>query len=175
MYRNRPITRLRRLASTCVVLATVAILCADARAWAADDWDAVTPNDLDLAAFRGLPSSAVIYRTTADDAVNLQKGSIRLSSKSHIVDQLPIRSVTTYVIDGVTPLAAPSDRIRPHSRRGRGHRASRASSREDNRENDSARASRGRVFIQPWSFSNMRKCPRDVCSYQEPTSDAAAL
>jgi O-glycosyl hydrolase len=91
------------------------------------NWDTVTPNDLDLAAFSGLPSSAVVYRTTADDAVNLQKGSVRLSSKSHIVDQLPIRSVTTYVVDGVMPLAVPSSNsVRPHSRRGRGYRATRS-------------------------------------------------
>ncbi len=37
--------------------------------------------------------------------MNLKEGSIKLSSKKHIVDQLPVRSITTYVIDGVTPLS----------------------------------------------------------------------
>jgi O-glycosyl hydrolase len=86
------------------------------------NWDTVTSNDLDLGAFRGLPSLLVVYRTTPDEVVNLQKGSIPLSSKSHIVDQLPVRSITTYVIDGVMPLTvSSSDSIRPHSRPGRGY------------------------------------------------------
>ena len=67
------------------------------------NWDAVTPNDLDLSAFGGIPGSATVYRTTADEAVNLQKKSIVIS-KGRLVDRLPVRSVTTYVIDGVTPL-----------------------------------------------------------------------
>lgn len=72
------------------------------------NWDAATSNDLDLNAFGGLPSSAAVYRTTADESVNLQEGKITLSSKGHLLDQLPIRSVTTYVIDGVSPLPAPA-------------------------------------------------------------------
>jgi O-glycosyl hydrolase len=76
------------------------------------NWDTATANDLDLGAFGGLPPSVAIYRTTADEAINLQKASISLSSKSHIVDSLPARSVTTYVVDGVSPLAvAPSSNI----------------------------------------------------------------
>ena len=67
------------------------------------NWDAATSNDLDLGAFAGIPSSAAIYRTTADEAVNLQEGKVALSSKGHLIDQLPVRSVTTYVIDGVSP------------------------------------------------------------------------
>jgi len=70
------------------------------------NWDALTPNDLDLSAFDGVPAAATVYRTTADVSVNLKEGSIKLSSKKHIVDQLPVRSITTYVIDGVTPLSA---------------------------------------------------------------------
>jgi hypothetical protein len=31
-----------------------------------------------------------------------------LSSKGHLIDQLPVRSVTTYVIDGVVPRLNPS-------------------------------------------------------------------
>jgi O-glycosyl hydrolase len=73
------------------------------------NWDSARTNDLDLSAFSSLPSSAKVYRTTADETVNLQNGSITLSSKSHIVDQLPARSVTTYVIDGVMPLAVHSE------------------------------------------------------------------
>jgi O-glycosyl hydrolase len=67
------------------------------------NWDAVTPNDLDLSAFGGIPASAMVYRTTADETVNLKDGSIALS-KGRLADRLPVRSITTYVIDGVTPL-----------------------------------------------------------------------
>lgn len=67
------------------------------------NWDAVTPNDLDLRAFGGIPASVTVYRTTADETVNLKDGSIALS-KGRLVDRLPVRSITTYVIDGVTPL-----------------------------------------------------------------------
>jgi hypothetical protein len=45
----------------------------------------------------------MVYRTTADETVNLKDGSIALS-KGRLVDRLPVRSITTYVIDGVTPL-----------------------------------------------------------------------
>jgi O-glycosyl hydrolase len=72
------------------------------------NWDAVTPNDLDLGAFAQIPLSAAVYRTTVDTNANLQEGSIQLSSKSHIIDQLPARSVTTYVIDGVSPVSIPA-------------------------------------------------------------------
>src|ERR1700676_2095001 len=74
------------------------------------NWDAVTPNDLDLSAFAGIPSSAAVYRTTADEALNLQEESISLSSKGHLIDQLPVRSITTYVIDGVSPLSMAASR-----------------------------------------------------------------
>jgi hypothetical protein len=67
------------------------------------NWDSRVSNDLDLSAFAGTPSSAAVYRTTADETVNLQEGKIALSSKGHLMDQLPVRSVTTYVIDGVLP------------------------------------------------------------------------
>jgi O-glycosyl hydrolase len=72
------------------------------------NWDAVTPNDLDLSAFAKIPSSAAVYRTTADEGVELQEGKITLSSKGHLFDQLPVRSITTYVIDGVSPLSIPA-------------------------------------------------------------------
>ena len=71
------------------------------------NWDTVTSNDLDLSAFSGLPSSAAVYRTTADENVNLQKANITLSTKLHLIDQLPVRSVTTYVVDGVWPSSSP--------------------------------------------------------------------
>ena len=73
------------------------------------NWDAVTPNDLDLNAFGGIPASAAVYRTTTDDAVNLQQGIIALA-KGRISDKLPVRSITTYVIDGVTPLPGGAER-----------------------------------------------------------------
>jgi O-glycosyl hydrolase len=72
------------------------------------NWDAPASNDLDLSAFAGIPSSAAVYRTTADEAVNLQEGRIMLSPKGRLVDQLPMRSVTTYVIDSVSPLSIPT-------------------------------------------------------------------
>jgi len=68
------------------------------------NWDTATKNDLDLGAFTGIPSSIRVYRTTAEETVDLKEGSIAISSNGHIIDQLPVRSVTTYVIDGVTPL-----------------------------------------------------------------------
>jgi O-glycosyl hydrolase len=71
------------------------------------NWDTVTTNDLDLSAFYGLPSSAAVYRTTANDAINLQETRIALSSRAHVVDSLLARSITTYVIDGLSPLAVP--------------------------------------------------------------------
>jgi hypothetical protein len=71
------------------------------------NWDTVTTNDLDLSAFYGLPSSAAVYRTTANEAINLQEIRIALSSRAHVVDSLPARSITTYVIDGLSPLAVP--------------------------------------------------------------------
>ena len=71
------------------------------------NWDSPTANDLDLSAFAGLPPSAAVYRTTADETVSLQEGQNLLSPKEHLVDRLPVRSVTTYVIDGVSPLPVP--------------------------------------------------------------------
>ena len=65
--------------------------------------DAVTTNDFDLTAFTKLPSSVAVYRTTDDETVNLQRGTLAISPKGHIVDSLPPRSVTTYVIEGVVP------------------------------------------------------------------------
>jgi len=75
------------------------------------NWDVATSNDLDLSAFTGIPLAASVFRTTADEAVNLQEGKITISAKKHIVDQLPLRSVTTYVIDGVSPLPVPASSI----------------------------------------------------------------
>jgi O-glycosyl hydrolase len=83
------------------------------------NWDAVTPNDLDLSAFANIPPSAAIYRTTADEAVSLQEGSIELSATAHLIDHLPVRSITTYVIDGVSRIRSGSgyDAARPTSPR----------------------------------------------------------
>ena len=71
------------------------------------NWDSPAASDLDLSEFAGVPSSAAVYRTTADKAVNLQEGKIALSSRGHLMDRLPVRSVTTYVIDHVTPRPNP--------------------------------------------------------------------
>jgi hypothetical protein len=65
-------------------------------------------NDLDLSALAGIPSSATVYRTTVDKDANLQEGSIKLSANGHLIDQLPVRSITTYVIDGVSSLSIPA-------------------------------------------------------------------
>lgn len=72
--------------------------------------DGNTPgkNDLDLSAFAGLPHVVTIYRTTADATVNLHEEKVMLATNGHLVDPLPARSITTYVIDGVTPLPNPS-------------------------------------------------------------------
>ena len=70
--------------------------------------DAVTENHLDLSAFAGLPSSVTVYRTTADEAVNLQEQKLALSSKGQLVDELPLRSITTYIVDGVSPRSIPA-------------------------------------------------------------------
>jgi len=84
------------------------------------NWDKETPNNLDLSAFGGLPSSVAVYRTTADEAINLQKGTISLSSKLHIIDTLPARSITTYVVDGISPLNRPRRHRLPPDLRHRG-------------------------------------------------------
>jgi hypothetical protein len=67
------------------------------------NWDAAGFNDLDLSAFRGVPASVTMYRTSGDQGVNLQEKTVAVAS-GHLVDSLPVRSITTYVIDGVTPL-----------------------------------------------------------------------
>jgi O-glycosyl hydrolase len=72
------------------------------------NWDTVTPNDLDLSAFAQIPSSAAVYRTTTDRDANLQEGSTKVSSQGHLIDEVPVRSVTTYVIDGVSPFSIPA-------------------------------------------------------------------
>ena len=72
------------------------------------NWDVVTPNDLDLSAFAHIPSSVTVYRTTADPDVNLREGRVAVAPKGHLIDELPVRSVTTYVIDGVAPVSIPA-------------------------------------------------------------------
>jgi O-glycosyl hydrolase len=69
------------------------------------NWDSPARNDLDLTAFTGRPSIVTAYRTTADESVNLHEEKIAVSTTGGIVDSLPVRSITTYVIDGVTPAA----------------------------------------------------------------------
>jgi hypothetical protein len=55
------------------------------------NWNLPIANDLDLSAFARIPSSATVYRTTADDAVNLQEKKIALSPKGHLL--ISFRSV----------------------------------------------------------------------------------
>jgi hypothetical protein len=69
----------------------------------ATNWDTPAAIDLDLTAFTGLPSAVTAYRTTADESVNLHEEKIPLAANGHIVDPLSVRSINTYVIDGVTP------------------------------------------------------------------------
>jgi len=69
------------------------------------NWDTPAGNDLDLTAFTGLPSSVTASRTTADEPVSLREEKIAVSATGRIVDSLPVRSITTYVIDGVAPTA----------------------------------------------------------------------
>ena len=74
------------------------------------NWGTAASNELDLSGFGPLPTSVPVYRTTADEAANLQESSIALSIDSHLIDGLPVRSITTYVVDGVLPLTTPSPR-----------------------------------------------------------------
>lgn len=67
------------------------------------NWDTPGEDDLDLTAFAGLPGAVKVYRTTSDAQTNLREETIALFRDRHIVDPLPPRSITTYVIDGVTP------------------------------------------------------------------------
>ena len=67
------------------------------------NWDTPATNDLDLTAFTGLPTAVTVYRTTADENVSLREEKTAPADNGHIVDPLPARSITTYVIDGVTP------------------------------------------------------------------------
>jgi len=45
-----------------------------------------------------------VYPTTEDATVDLRAETIAISPDHRIIDPLPSRSITTYVIDGVTPL-----------------------------------------------------------------------
>jgi O-glycosyl hydrolase len=65
--------------------------------------DAPGEDDLDLTAFAGLPAAVTAYRTTSDAQTNLREETIALARDKHLIDPLPARSITTYVIDGVTP------------------------------------------------------------------------
>ena len=64
-----------------------------------------TPGEdhLDLAAFTGVPSLASVYRTTAEPATNLREETLELRGDGDLVSSLPPRSITTYVIDGLSP------------------------------------------------------------------------
>jgi O-glycosyl hydrolase len=76
------------------------------------NWDEPGEDDLDLTAFAGLPATVTAYRTSSDSQTSLREQTIALSRDEHIVNSLPARSITTYVIDGVTPRSdAPIDKI----------------------------------------------------------------
>ena len=68
------------------------------------NWDEAALNDLDLSAFGGLPKSVTMYRTSSDEGANLQEQMVTVSANGHIVDPLPVRSITTYIVDGAAPL-----------------------------------------------------------------------
>jgi Ricin-type beta-trefoil lectin domain-like len=70
---------------------------------ATTNWHAPGEDDLDLTTFAGLPATVKAYRTTSDALTNLREETIAHSRDKHIIDPLPARSITTYVIDGVTP------------------------------------------------------------------------
>ena len=65
-------------------------------------------NDLDLTAFATLPDVVSVYRTTSDEPTNLREETVTLTHDKHVVEPLPARSITTYVIDGVTPRSGAS-------------------------------------------------------------------
>jgi hypothetical protein len=70
----------------------------------ATNWDTATPVDYDLNAFVGDAPAVSVYRTTADAATNLApQTGIAIDSTGQLRDTLPVRSITTYVIDGVSP------------------------------------------------------------------------
>jgi O-glycosyl hydrolase len=70
------------------------------------NWESPSPVDYDLTAFNGLPGQLAVYRTTADASTNLSpQTGISINNQGHLLDTLPVRSVTTYVVDGVTPKA----------------------------------------------------------------------
>lgn len=69
-------------------------------------------NELDLSAFAGLPHTVQVYRTTADVGVDLRAETIAIAPDHRIIDPLPPRSISTYVIDGATPLpGAPTNTL----------------------------------------------------------------
>jgi hypothetical protein len=66
------------------------------------NWGVATPVDFDLTAFSGLPGTLKVYRTTSDPSINLHpEAGLTIDKLGHLTDTLPVRSVTTYVIDGV--------------------------------------------------------------------------
>ena len=71
----------------------------------ATNWDSSKPVDYDLGGFSGT-TTATVVRTTADADTNLApQPDIAIDADRQLVDTLPVRSVTTYVVNGVTPIA----------------------------------------------------------------------
>lgn len=74
-------------------------------------WEA-GEDDLDLSAFAGLPATVTAYRTTSDAQTNLREETVALSREKHIVNVTPARSITAYLVDGVTARSdVPIDKI----------------------------------------------------------------
>jgi O-glycosyl hydrolase len=115
------------------------------------NWDSAAINDLDLSAFDGLPHTVAVYRTTADEGVDLRAEHIALSPQGHIVDPLPVRSVTTYVVDGATASSAPP----PNPVEGTHRIVSRATQLCLNIPRDSTRSGEGIISYPCGGFSNM--------------------
>jgi O-glycosyl hydrolase len=71
----------------------------------ATNWDTATPVQYDFSSYAGHPTLSV-FRTTADAATNLASvAGLAVDSNGQLADTLPVRSITTYVIDGITPIA----------------------------------------------------------------------
>jgi O-glycosyl hydrolase len=68
------------------------------------NWETASYVGYDLSAFAGLPAQLTVYRTTADASTNLTpQAGVSINAQGELIDTLPVRSVTTYVVDGVVP------------------------------------------------------------------------
>jgi O-glycosyl hydrolase len=72
----------------------------------ATNWDTATPVHYDLTSFAGQPTLTVFRTTAAADTNMAEVSGLTIDAGAQLADTLPVRSITTYVIDGITPLAA---------------------------------------------------------------------